>query len=49
LVVKNDGNNVTIDREARLLSENDLRFNLAAALMKTQMKLMTAAIQEKSG
>jgi flagellar basal-body rod protein FlgB len=49
LVVKNDGNNVTMDREARLLSENDLRFNLAAALMKTQMKLMTDAIQEKSG
>jgi len=49
LVVKNDGNNVTMDREARLLSENGLRFNLAAALMKTQMKLMTDAIQEKSG
>jgi flagellar basal-body rod protein FlgB len=49
LVVQNDGNNVNMDREARLLSENDLRFNLAAALMKTQMKLMTDAIQEKSG
>jgi flagellar basal-body rod protein FlgB len=48
-VVKNDGNNVSVDREARLLSETDLRFNLAAALMKTQMKLMTDAIQEKSG
>src|ERR1700747_3052865 len=34
LVVKNDGNNVSVDREARLLSETDLRFNLAAALMK---------------
>ena len=50
LVMKNDGNNVSMDREARLLSENALRFNLAAALMKTQMKLMTDAIQEgKSG
>jgi flagellar basal-body rod protein FlgB len=49
LVVKNDGNNVSVDREARLLSETDLRFNMAAALMKTQMKLMTDAIQEKSG
>lgn len=50
LVVKNDGNNVSIDREARLLAENALRFNVASALMKTQMKLMTDAIQEgKSG
>ena len=28
LSVKNDGNNVNIDRESRLLSENALRFNL---------------------
>jgi flagellar basal-body rod protein FlgB len=50
LVTKNDGNNVNMDREARLLSETDLRFNMASALMKAQMKLMTDAIQEgKSG
>jgi flagellar basal-body rod protein FlgB len=50
LVVKNDGNNVSLDREARLLAENALRFNVASALMKTQMKIMTDAIQEgKSG
>ena len=48
LVVKNDGNNVNMDREARLLSENAMQFNLASALMKTQMKLMTDAIEEKS-
>ena len=48
LVVKNDGNNVNMDREARMVSENALRFNLASALMKTQMKLMTEAIEEKS-
>src|SRR5579863_2817724 len=29
LVVKNDGNNVSLDREARLLAENAMRFNLA--------------------
>ncbi len=46
LVVKNDGNNVNMDREARMLSETDLRFNLASAVMKTQMKLMTDAIKE---
>jgi len=50
LVVRNDGNNVSMDREARLLAENALRFNLASALMKTQLKLLTDAIQEgKSG
>jgi flagellar basal-body rod protein FlgB len=50
LPVRNDGNNVNMDREARLLAENALRFNLASALMKTQLKLMTDAIQEgKSG
>jgi len=46
LVVKNDGNNVSLDREARLLSENALRFNLASSLMKTQLKLISSAIQE---
>jgi flagellar basal-body rod protein FlgB len=50
LAVKNDGNNVSLDREARLLAENALRFNLASSLMKTQLKLINAAIQEgKSG
>lgn len=50
LVVKNDGNNVSLDQEARLLSENALRFNLATSLMKTQLKRMNSAIQEgKSG
>src|SRR5580692_4125711 len=29
LAVKNDGNNVNLDREARLLSENALRFSVA--------------------
>ena len=46
LVVKNDGNNVNMDREARLLSENALRFNLASSLMKAEFKNMNSAIQE---
>ena len=46
LKIKNDGNNVSIDREARLLSENALRFNLAAQLMKSQVKNIRNAIQE---
>jgi flagellar basal-body rod protein FlgB len=48
LVTKNDGNNVSLDREARLLAENSLRFNLAANLMKTQLKLVSSAIKEGS-
>jgi flagellar basal-body rod protein FlgB len=46
LAAKNDGNNVSMDRESRLLAENAIRFNLAANLMKSQMTLVRAAIQE---
>ena len=46
LVTKNDGNNVSMDREARLLAENALRFNLASSLMKAQLKMVSSAIQE---
>jgi len=46
LLVKNDGNNVSMDREARLLAENALRFNLATTLMRSQLKLINSAIQE---
>jgi flagellar basal-body rod protein FlgB len=44
LQTKNDGNNVSLDREARMLSENALRFNLASSLMKTQLTMMKTAI-----
>jgi flagellar basal-body rod protein FlgB len=46
LPVKNDGNNVSLDREARLLAENALRFNLASSLMRTQIRMVKDAIQE---
>jgi flagellar basal-body rod protein FlgB len=46
LVVKSDGNNVNLDREARLLSENAMRFNVASNLMKTQLKMAESAIKE---
>ena len=46
LPVKNDGNNVSMDREARMLSENAIRFNLATNLMRSQITLLRAAIQE---
>ena len=32
LKTKNDGNNVNIDRESRLLAENDIRFSIATNL-----------------
>src|SRR4030095_3115205 len=35
LPAKNDGNNVTLDREARLLAEHALRYNLAYTLARS--------------
>lgn len=49
LVVHNDGNNVSIDREARLLSENALRFSIASSLMRDQIKYVKEAIDEGKG
>jgi flagellar basal-body rod protein FlgB len=46
LPLKNDGNNVSLDREARLLAENALRFNLATSLIKGQIRMVKEAIQE---
>lgn len=46
LKVKSDGNNVDIDREARLLAENVIRFNTAAALMRSEFQAVRSAIQE---
>ena len=45
LVAKNDGNNVDLDREARLLAENSLRFSIASNLMHTSLNQMKEAIQ----
>lgn len=46
---KPDGNNVSIDRETRMLAENQMRFNLASVLVKTQLKTVQEAIQGGSG
>ena len=46
LAAKNDGNNVNLDREARLLAENALRFNLATSLVRGRLAMVKAAIQE---
>jgi flagellar basal-body rod protein FlgB len=42
----NDGNNVSIDRESRILAENDIRFNLATQLLKSKIKVIRSAIEE---
>jgi len=46
LSVKNDGNNVSLDREARLLAENALRFTVASNLLRGQIRAVRSAIQE---
>jgi flagellar basal-body rod protein FlgB len=46
LKLKNDGNNVSLDRESRLLAENALRFQLAAQLVKSEVRAVRSAIQE---
>jgi len=49
LKVKNDGNDVDLDREARLLSENSLRFTFAANVLKDEIKGVRSAITETQG
>jgi flagellar basal-body rod protein FlgB len=49
LPIKNDGNNVSLDREARLLSENALRFSVASNLMRGQLQTIKSAIKEGQG
>ena len=44
LPIKNDGNNVSLDREARLLAENALRFQVASQLLKLQITAVRSAI-----
>ena len=46
LPIKNDGNNVSLDRESRLLAENALRFNVAASLLRSEIASVRAAIKE---
>jgi flagellar basal-body rod protein FlgB len=46
LVTKSDGNNVSLDRETRLLAENALRFSVASSLMKSELKSVESAIKE---
>jgi flagellar basal-body rod protein FlgB len=45
LSIGNDGNNVSLDREARLLSETALRFNAASQLWRSGLKQIKMAIE----
>jgi flagellar basal-body rod protein FlgB len=44
LKTKNDGNNVDLDREARMLAENAMRFSVASNLMHSAISQVKAAI-----
>ena len=46
---KPDGNNVSLDREARMLAENAMRFNVASTLLRARLKTVQEAIQGGSG
>jgi flagellar basal-body rod protein FlgB len=46
LAVKPDGNNVNLDREARLLAENALRFSVATNLARSDIATLKTAMQE---
>ena len=46
LTEKPDGNNVSMDREARMLAENAMRFNVASTLVRSQFKQIHEAIEE---
>src|SRR5580658_10923803 len=46
LRTRNDGNNVSVDREARLLSDTSLKFTLATQMIKSELKGIRSAIEE---
>ena len=41
---KLDGNNVSVDREARMLAENAMRFNVASVLLRGEITSIKSAI-----
>src|SRR5262245_14833804 len=49
LAVKNDGNNVSVDRGARMVAAYELRFQLAQNLLRSQVRAGLSAIQEGKG
>jgi flagellar basal-body rod protein FlgB len=49
LEFRNDGNNVSLERETRLLSENAVRFQLVSMMAKGQFRRIRSALQEGRG
>jgi flagellar basal-body rod protein FlgB len=49
LEFRNDGNNVSMERETRLLAENALRFQLVSMMAKGQFRAVRSALQEGRG
>ncbi len=46
LPARTDGNNVNMDREARMLAENALRFSVASHLVRAQLQAIRSAIHD---
>lgn len=46
LGINQDGNNVSLDRESRLLAENAMRFELGSALLASRYRAIRLAIKE---
>src|SRR5580700_4453044 len=44
LLERPDGNNVSVERESLLLAQNQLRFTVAVAFLKSEFHTLTAAI-----
>jgi flagellar basal-body rod protein FlgB len=47
--VKNDGNDVSLDRELRLMAETGIRYSLAAQFARGHLRSIRSAIQEGRG
>ena len=48
LPMKADGNNVSLDRESRMLAENAMRFQVATSLAQSELHNIRSAIQESA-
>lgn len=49
LQTKPDGNNVNLDREARLLAEDALRFSIASNFARSDLSSVRMALEEGKG
>ncbi|MDZ7639145.1 MAG: flagellar basal body rod protein FlgB [Bryobacterales bacterium] len=46
LAINHDGNNVSLDREAKMLAENAMRFELGSSLLASRFRTIRLAIKE---